>query len=985
MLACLPVVAVADALPWRGLSWKNLAVGDRRTAVYSMHRDSTGMMWVGSGSGLFFYDGVNLHPVGRPQTDGSHIYAIVQQGSTLWLGTNNGLCRYDLSTDRCTHVPDTPSEIRSLQVRRDGTLVIGTLSGIYTRSRDGRIANISDGLPDRAVYSMLPDRRGQLYAGTRAGLAVFDASRQRFRPVPITMPDGRCWNGFANCLLESNINGNLLIGGDSLLLHYNPASGRCVQAQSCDGNNIKSMTQKADGTMMVGTDNGVYIWRDGKIVNRYRHDTRRPLSPADNEIWCIFYDTDHRLWLGHERGISIASYSPALRTVILGDLTDSGEGCDIYNIFRDSRRNLWLTGTGGAIMLGDDGAVRQFRHDKSGVSLAHNRVRAIFEDSSHRLWLGSDGGLSLFNPNSSTFTSYIPTDPKGNFAGQWMYALGASDADGLWTGSFLGGIHRIEYATLNPQGGKVVSSRAFNSLTKLADRRPAFSNDQVNNMLIDGRGQMWVLLFRDGILSRINLHTNGVHRYDIPKLTGSFPSQIARDPSGRIWCAFDGGAVCFEHDGSTRVIRFAATGADETILAMSATPTAMWVSTQSNLWAVDYKTLRAERLPIPPRAYTAIYHDSVSGHILLGSSDMLTYVQPDVLHRLGTTHRLRLLLRSDSTNCLLPNSIFDNGRTVRLPYRGTLSLTIATDDYSPESNRRYMYRLLDSRADSTTGWMTLPDGASTLNLTDLTMGDYTLEVRAAGSTAAPTRLRLKVSPPIALQWWAIVCYILLAALLLWGAWRLLRRRHLHQLQDQERRQAVDEAQRRLTLLSETASHLKAPLDQLIAPVEQLRAEVDDADLRRKLDRLHERTVRLSSGIIEHLIGQHDRLADELRDSRVAHAHEQTVEVESLDDRQLAIIARAIEDNLGDATLNVSRLSELTGINGKQLYRLVKKHLDLTPVDYIRRVRLQRAAALLQHRSFTVSEVSYMTGFNSPSYFAKCFQAHYGCRPSEYTV
>ena len=58
-------------------------------------------------------------------------------------------------------------------------------------------------------------------------------------------------------------------------------------------------------------------------------------------------------------------------------------------------------------------------------------------------------------------------------------------------------------------------------------------------------------------------------------------------------------------------------------------------------------------------------------------------------------------------------------------------------------------------------------------------------------------------------------------------------------------------------------------------------------------------------------------------------------------------------------------------------------MGVAPLDYIRRVRLQKAAVLLAQKRFTVSEISYMVGFKTPSYFAKCFQNQFGVKPSQY--
>jgi AraC-like DNA-binding protein len=55
----------------------------------------------------------------------------------------------------------------------------------------------------------------------------------------------------------------------------------------------------------------------------------------------------------------------------------------------------------------------------------------------------------------------------------------------------------------------------------------------------------------------------------------------------------------------------------------------------------------------------------------------------------------------------------------------------------------------------------------------------------------------------------------------------------------------------------------------------------------------------------------------------------------------------------------------------------------TPNEFIRAMRMKRAAQLLNKNQGTISEVSYMVGFNSTNYFTKCFKDFYGCTPTEY--
>ena len=56
---------------------------------------------------------------------------------------------------------------------------------------------------------------------------------------------------------------------------------------------------------------------------------------------------------------------------------------------------------------------------------------------------------------------------------------------------------------------------------------------------------------------------------------------------------------------------------------------------------------------------------------------------------------------------------------------------------------------------------------------------------------------------------------------------------------------------------------------------------------------------------------------------------------------------------------------------------------MTPVEYIKSIRMKRAAQLLSQKKFTVAEVMYMVGFSNHSYFSKCFQTEYGKTPRQF--
>lgn len=102
-------------LPEPELSWKNVTVDGKKTAVFCLFNDSRGIMWLGTNSGLYFYDGVTTHPMGRNELFGTQIYAIIEKDNKLFLGSNNGLLIFDyVSGNVKPYTSVTPKEIRTL-------------------------------------------------------------------------------------------------------------------------------------------------------------------------------------------------------------------------------------------------------------------------------------------------------------------------------------------------------------------------------------------------------------------------------------------------------------------------------------------------------------------------------------------------------------------------------------------------------------------------------------------------------------------------------------------------------------------------------------------------------------------------------------------------------------------------------------------------------------------------------------------------------
>lgn len=102
-----------------------------------------------------------------------------------------------------------------------------------------------------------------------------------------------------------------------------------------------------------------------------------------------------------------------------------------------------------------------------------------------------------------------------------------------------------------------------------------------------------------------------------------------------------------------------------------------------------------------------------------------------------------------------------------------------------------------------------------------------------------------------------------------------------------------------------------------------------------------------------------------------------------DDDFLQRMNGIIEKHISDTGLGVEMLAEKLGISRTNLYSKLKSMAGMTPNEVIQLTRLKKAAELLAIGGMKVSEISERVGFNSPSYFTKCFTRHFGVNPGNY--
>lgn len=121
-----------------------------------------------------------------------------------------------------------------------------------------------------------------------------------------------------------------------------------------------------------------------------------------------------------------------------------------------------------------------------------------------------------------------------------------------------------------------------------------------------------------------------------------------------------------------------------------------------------------------------------------------------------------------------------------------------------------------------------------------------------------------------------------------------------------------------------------------------------------------------------------------RFSKQINLNPQEITVTSTDERFLQRALSILETNMANAEFDVEAFSKEIGLSRTHLHRKLTALTGQAPNEFIRTVRLKRAASLLQQHQGNNSEIAYAVGFSTLNYFTKCFKDFYGVTPSEYT-
>ena len=266
----------------------------------------------------------------------------------IWVGSaGGGLNRLRRARFEVSEPPNrwNGMPVLALGLARDNTLWVGTEgSGLFHRDAQGDWLQLgsAEGVNDRYVWSVLPDREGKIWAGTWSGW-LLSGGGPRFAPAP-----GYAQNQAPIFALFEDQAGGLWVGTHSGLLHY--AGGRTERfglEQGVRAADVRAIAQAPDGSIWFGMlGGGLGRLKDGQLRQFGRGD-----GLANDFVLCLHFDAAGALWMGTVGG--------GLCRLKAGGFVKIGSREGLPNntiswIQEDGLGSYWLSSAGGIFQVPEE-------------------------------------------------------------------------------------------------------------------------------------------------------------------------------------------------------------------------------------------------------------------------------------------------------------------------------------------------------------------------------------------------------------------------------------------------------------------------------------------------------------------------------------------------------------------------------------------------------------------------------------------------------
>lgn len=397
------------------------ADGSSSIAVHALYEDRRGGLWVG-GSRLLRREG-NSFTEYRLDGEASRnrVKSILETADgTVWVGTISGLQKLVEGASGFQQVPAIRGTVRFLRETSDRTLWIGMIGhGLYVYSNRRFSQPTSVALPSNTLLNLFEDTEHNIWIGTQAGMVRLSKSPVRTLSLPDQADsdaetiyqdrNGDVWVAAVNLYRIHNgraqpyhipalagvrvrnvfrdRGGSLWLGTEGQGI-YREVGGKLVHYSTENGlvnNFIRAILQAQDGSIWIGTDEGVSRWRPTSLTS-YRMDdglcyfsTRALLEAHNGDIW-----------IGTDRGVSHIHEDKFVADAV----TEALKNEKVWAMHEDPDGTMWFGTRTGGLYRWRSGKLARLT---TAQGLASDGVYELLEDTNGIIWISGPQGISAIS------------------------------------------------------------------------------------------------------------------------------------------------------------------------------------------------------------------------------------------------------------------------------------------------------------------------------------------------------------------------------------------------------------------------------------------------------------------------------------------------------------------------------------------------------------------------------------------------------------
>ena len=454
-------------------------------------------------------------------------------------------------------IADKSEPIIQIDSLQSPELEPGVRNGVLYPGQSLRFENISleEGLSQSTIFATVQDHQGFLWFATEDGLNRYDGYDFTVYKYDPEDPSSLGDNWILSLLVDRS--GALWIGTrEGGLERYDSETDQFIHYRndpedptSINDNEVTALFQDQSGLIWAGTHSGglnQFDPEDG-IFTHYLHDPDDPNSLSSNSVTLIFEDSAGIFWIGTDDA-GLNKYDPEADSwAHFSHDPDNPKSIShnfVKTIMEDSSGNLWVGTVGGGIERFDT-ANEHFSHFHPDFAdpdiLSTDATAVIYEDRDGFLWIGTEGsGFYNFDPTTGIFINYQhnPGNPQ-SVSSNYVISI-FEDREGLlWLGTFGTGVNKLNTGWKN-----------FPHFQNIANNPNSLSDNMVRAFVEDSDGNLWIGSL-DGGVDRFdrekNLWSNFRHNPDEPgSLIHNFISAIIEDSSKNIWIGTANGLDRFD-------------------------------------------------------------------------------------------------------------------------------------------------------------------------------------------------------------------------------------------------------------------------------------------------------------------------------------------------------------------------------------------------------------------------------------------------------